>query len=90
MTEPGAGSDVASIKTRAVKDGDDYVVNGQKMWITNGGKANWCVCVCVHQPHILRLHIMFGTQFLVQPKLPLITISRSLDCNSSSWTSEFV
>ncbi|XP_077412260.1 medium-chain specific acyl-CoA dehydrogenase, mitochondrial [Vanacampus margaritifer] len=41
VTEPGAGSDVASIKTRAVKTGDEYVVNGQKMWITNGGKANW-------------------------------------------------
>ncbi|XP_017266291.1 medium-chain specific acyl-CoA dehydrogenase, mitochondrial isoform X2 [Kryptolebias marmoratus] len=41
VTEPGAGSDVAGIKTRAVKTGDEYVVNGQKMWITNGGKANW-------------------------------------------------
>lgn len=41
VTEPGAGSDVAGIKTRAVKKGDEYVVNGQKMWITNGGKANW-------------------------------------------------
>lgn len=41
VTEPGAGSDVAGIKTRAVKKGDDYVINGQKMWITNGGKANW-------------------------------------------------
>lgn len=41
VTEPGAGSDVAAIKTRAVKKGDEYVVNGQKMWITNGGKANW-------------------------------------------------
>ncbi|XP_054623931.1 medium-chain specific acyl-CoA dehydrogenase, mitochondrial isoform X2 [Dunckerocampus dactyliophorus] len=41
VTEPGAGSDVASVKTRAVRKGDEYVVNGQKMWITNGGKANW-------------------------------------------------
>ncbi|KAM6919737.1 medium-chain specific acyl-CoA dehydrogenase, mitochondrial [Lycodopsis pacificus] len=41
VTEPGAGSDVAGLKTRAVKMGDEYVVNGQKMWITNGGKANW-------------------------------------------------
>lgn len=43
VTEPGAGSDVAGINTRAVKMGDEYIVNGQKMWITNGGKANWCV-----------------------------------------------
>lgn len=41
VTEPGAGSDVASIKTRAEKKGDEYVLNGQKMWITNGGVANW-------------------------------------------------
>lgn len=46
VTEPGAGSDVAGIKTRAVKMGDEYVINGQKMWITNGGKANWCVFLC--------------------------------------------
>ncbi|MEA2487722.1 MAG: hypothetical protein QOF16_1376, partial [Actinomycetota bacterium] len=36
MSEPEAGSDVQSIKTRAIADGDDYVVNGQKMWLTNG------------------------------------------------------
>lgn len=41
VTEPGAGSDVAGIKTRAEKKGDHYVLNGQKMWITNGGMANW-------------------------------------------------
>ncbi|XP_038147881.1 medium-chain specific acyl-CoA dehydrogenase, mitochondrial-like [Cyprinodon tularosa] len=53
VTEPGAGSDVAGLKTRAVKMGDEYVVNGQKMWITNGGKANWCVFkpVCCHRSH---------------------------------------
>lgn len=41
VTEPWAGSDVAGIKTRAVKKGNEYVINGQKMWITNGGVANW-------------------------------------------------
>ena len=41
MTEPGAGSDVAGLKTRAEKKGDEYILNGQKMWITNGGVANW-------------------------------------------------
>uniref|UniRef100_A0A9L0JHN4 Medium-chain specific acyl-CoA dehydrogenase, mitochondrial n=1 Tax=Equus asinus TaxID=9793 RepID=A0A9L0JHN4_EQUAS len=41
VTEPGAGSDVAGIKTKAEKKGDEYIINGQKMWITNGGKANW-------------------------------------------------
>ena len=41
VTEPGAGSDVANIKSTAVKKGDKYILNGSKMWITNGGKANW-------------------------------------------------
>lgn len=41
VTEPGAGSDVAAIKTRAEKQGDKWVLNGQKMWITNGGVADW-------------------------------------------------
>ncbi|KAJ8737691.1 hypothetical protein PYW08_000286 [Mythimna loreyi] len=41
VTEPGAGSDVAGVKTRAEKKGDEWIINGQKMWITNGGVANW-------------------------------------------------
>ena len=41
VTEPGAGSDVANIATKAEKQGDKWVINGSKMWITNGGKANW-------------------------------------------------
>lgn len=42
VSEPGGGSDVAAIKTTARKDGDDYVINGTKMWITNGLQADWC------------------------------------------------
>ncbi len=41
MSEVGAGSDVASIKTTAKKDGGDYVINGGKMWTTNGTQADW-------------------------------------------------
>ena len=41
VSEPGAGSDVASIKTYAKKDGGDYVINGAKMWITNSLQADW-------------------------------------------------
>src|SRR5580693_232482 len=40
MSEPGLGSDVSAIQTRAARDGDDYVLNGQKMWLTNGATAN--------------------------------------------------
>ncbi len=41
LTEPGAGSDVSGIQTTAVRHGDDYVVNGSKMFITNAGQADW-------------------------------------------------
>lgn len=41
VTEPGAGSDVAAVRTNAKRVGDKYVLNGQKMWITNAGTANW-------------------------------------------------
>jgi len=40
MSEPGLGSDVAAIRTRAVRDGAGYVINGQKMWLTNGATSN--------------------------------------------------
>ena len=42
VSEPGGGSDVAAVKTQARRDGDDYVITGTKMWITNGMKADWC------------------------------------------------
>lgn len=44
VSEPGAGSDVAAIKTSARKDGSDYVINGGKLWITNGAQADW-ICL---------------------------------------------
>ena len=47
VSEPGAGSDVAGIKTVARKDGDDYVISGQKMWITNSLQADW-MCMLVN------------------------------------------
>jgi len=42
VSEPGGGSDVAALKTSARSEGSDYVINGSKMWITNGLQADWC------------------------------------------------
>ncbi len=42
VSEVGGGSDVAALKTTARKDGNDYIINGSKMWITNGMQADWC------------------------------------------------
>ena len=50
MTEPGVGSDLAAVQTTAIKDGDDYIINGEKTFITNGGSADLVIVVCKTDP----------------------------------------
>lgn len=56
MTEPGTGSDLASIKTTAKRVGDDYILNGEKTFITNGYSCNFAVVVCKTDPNAKPAH----------------------------------
>jgi alkylation response protein AidB-like acyl-CoA dehydrogenase len=71
-SEPGAGSDLASLKTRAVRDGDYYVVNGQKTWTTLGQYADWIFCLVRTD---IEVKPQAGISFiLIDMKTPGITV----------------
>ena len=76
VTEPDAGSDVAGLRTRAVRDGDEWVIDGTKLYITNGAQADW---VCV----LARTSAEGGSrgisQILVPTDTPGFSVSRTLD-----------
>ncbi len=50
LSEPGSGSDAGALQTRAVRDGSEYVLNGQKTWVTNGGVAEWYIVFALTDP----------------------------------------
>jgi len=76
VTEPGAGSDVNGIKTKAVKKGDEYILNGQKMWITNGGVANWYFVLARTDPDPKAPASKAFTGFIVERDWPGVTPGR--------------
>ena len=82
ITEPGAGSDVAGIRTTAIRDGDEYVINGSKIFITNGARADFCVLVTKTDPDGGHGGI---TLFLIDLRdddgstVPGFTVSRTLE-----------
>ena len=72
FSEPGAGSDLASLRTSAVRDGDHYVVNGQKTWTTLAQYADWIFCLCRTDPAAKKQQ---GISFiLIDMKTPGITV----------------
>jgi butyryl-CoA dehydrogenase len=76
LTEPQAGSDAAGIQARAVRDGDSYVLNGTKSWVTNGGFSGVYVVFAKTDPAAGGRGV---TAFLVEPSAPGFSISRYED-----------
>jgi len=76
VTEPGAGSDVSGVKTKAEKKGDDWVINGQKMWITNGGVANFYFVLARTNPDPKCPSSKAFTGFIVDADTPGVTPGR--------------
>ena len=76
LTEPGAGSDVSGILTTAVRRGDEYVVNGSKMFITNAGHASWMVCFASTDPGKGHKGL---SAFVIPMDAPGVILERHLD-----------
>jgi len=75
VTEPGVGSDAASLQTRAVREGDHYVLNGQKTWISNAPYAQWIVVFATVDPTLRSRGV---TAFLVERDMPGVTIGQPM------------
>ncbi len=90
VSEPDAGSDVAGIRTRAVRDGDDWVINGRKMWITNGSQADWICLLARTSPDKSGYAGM--SQIIVPTDTPGFSVGRTIEKmgNHSSDTAELV
>jgi acyl-CoA dehydrogenase len=73
VTEPGAGSDVQGIKTKAIKKGDEYIINGSKMWITNGSVAKWYFVLAYTDPE---KGVKGMTGFIVPTDTPGIEVGK--------------
>jgi acyl-CoA dehydrogenase len=72
-SEPDAGSDVAGMRTKVEKKGDEYILNGQKRWITNGGVADFCTTFATFDPKLKHKGI---TAFVVDMKTPGVKIGK--------------
>jgi len=73
-SEPNAGSDFASIQTRAIKDGDEYVINGQKTWTSAAHRARWCWLAAVTDPNAPKKHQRISI-FIVDMRSEGVTVN---------------
>lgn len=76
LTEPGGGSDLQAMRTTAIREGDEYVVNGSKTWITNARKADLVALLCKTDPKADPVHR--GISVLLVEKGPGFSVSRDL------------
>jgi alkylation response protein AidB-like acyl-CoA dehydrogenase len=77
-SEPNAGSDFANIATRAARDGDDYVINGQKVWTSAAHRARWCWLAARTNPNAVKKHHGISI-FIVDMKSPGVTVNPILN-----------
>ncbi len=89
LSEPGSGSDAASMKTRAIKKGDRYILNGTKMWITNGPLANHFIVTAVTEPEAKAFGI---STFIVDKSFPGFKVGQHIEKMgmNTSMTSEII
>jgi alkylation response protein AidB-like acyl-CoA dehydrogenase len=87
FSEPGAGSDLAALKTAARRDGDDYVVNGQKIWTSTAHQADWCFALVRTNPQAAKRQE--GISFLlIDMKTPGITVRPIISIDGSHHLNE--
>jgi len=77
-SEPNAGSDFANLQTRAVRDGDDYIINGQKVWTSAAHRARWCWLAARTDPNVAKKHQGI-TIFIVDMTSPGVTVNPILN-----------
>ena len=86
FSEPNAGSDVAAAQTRAVRDGDEWVMNGQKVWTSSAERASFGMCIARTDPDVPKHRGL--TMFVVPMDAPGVTVRPLLQMNGSSGFNE--